>query len=220
MCGRFVQSQPASAYAKYFDVGTVVTESLSPSYNVAPTDEIYAVAEHDAQCQLRSFRWGLLPWFAKERKMAARAINARVETVNEKATFRDSFERRRCLIPADGFYQWERKAKGRSCSTRPSRSSERWSRRRPASSERRSAPYQPTNNRATSRIPATVAVSIDNRTLEESLGSERVGLILIGAQSAADRLESDSDPGVFGGILVVEVAGGDGGDGDQLVDRG
>ena len=56
--------------------------------------------------------------------------------------------------------------------------------------------------------------------LEESLGSERVGLILIRAQSAADRLESDSDPGVFGGVLVVEVAGGDGGDGDQLVDRG
>ena len=56
--------------------------------------------------------------------------------------------------------------------------------------------------------------------LEESLGSERVGLILIRAQAAADRLESDSDPGVFGGVLVVEVAGGDGGDGDQLVDRG
>ena len=56
--------------------------------------------------------------------------------------------------------------------------------------------------------------------LEESLGSERGGLILIRAQAAADRLESDPDPGVFGGILVVEVAGGDGGDGDQLVDRG
>ena len=65
-----------------------------------------------------------------------------------------------------------------------------------------------------------MAVSIDNRTCRESLGSERVGLILVGAQAAADRLESDSDPGVFGGVLVVEVAGGDGGDGDQLVDRG
>ena len=77
MCGRFVQSQPASAYAKYFGVDSVVTESLSPSFNVAPTDEIYAVAEHDAQRQLGSLRWGLLPWFAKERKMAAGAINAR-----------------------------------------------------------------------------------------------------------------------------------------------
>ena len=56
--------------------------------------------------------------------------------------------------------------------------------------------------------------------LEESLGSEGVGLILFGAQSAADRLESDSDPGVSGGVLIIEVAGGDGGDGDQLVDRG
>ena len=72
-----------------------------------------------------------------------------------------------------------------SCSTRPSLSSDRWWRRRPASSERRSAPYQPTNNRATSRIPATVAVSIDNRDLEESLPGERVGLILVGAQAAA-----------------------------------
>ena len=107
-----------------------------------------------------------------------------------------------------------------SCSTRPSLSSDRWWRPSPASSERRSAPYQPTNNRATSRIPATVAVSIDNRTCRESLGSERVGLILVGAQAAADRLERDSDPGVFGGVLIVEVAGGDGGDGDQLVDRG
>ena len=69
-------------------------EPLTPSFNVAPTEAIYAVAEHDAQCQLSSFRWGLLPWFAKDRKMAARAINARIETVNEKATFRDSFERR------------------------------------------------------------------------------------------------------------------------------
>ena len=65
------------------------------------------------RCVATRRRWGLLPWFAKDRKMAAGAINARVETVNEKATFRDSFERRRCLIPADGFYEWERKAKGK-----------------------------------------------------------------------------------------------------------
>ena len=113
MCGRFVQSQPASVYAEYFGVDSVVGEPLTPSFNVAPTDAIYAVAEHEAQRQLGSLRWGLLPWFAKDRKMAAGAINARVETVNEKATFRDSFERRRCLIPADGFYEWERKAKGK-----------------------------------------------------------------------------------------------------------
>ena len=107
-----------------------------------------------------------------------------------------------------------------SCSTRPSSSSDRWSRRRPASSERRSAPYQPTNNTATSRDPRNGGGVDCQQDLEESLGSERVGLILVGAQSSADRLESDSDPGVFGGVLVVEVAGGDGGDGDQLVDRG
>ncbi len=113
MCGRFVQAQPINVYADWFGVDAIATESLKTSYNVAPTDQVYAVAEHEGQRLLGSFRWGLLPWFAKDRKQAARAINARVETAAEKASFRDSFSRRRCLIPADGFYEWERKEKGK-----------------------------------------------------------------------------------------------------------
>ena len=113
MCGRFVQAQPINVYADWFGVSSIKTESLAASFNVAPTDEVYAVAHHDGERLLGTFRWGLLPWFAKDRKQAARAINARVETAAQKASFKDSFSRRRCIIPADGFYEWERKEKGK-----------------------------------------------------------------------------------------------------------
>ena len=102
MCGRFVQTQSAETYAEYFSVETVRTDPISPSWNVAPTDLVYAIAEHDAERQLGSFAWGLIPWWAKDRKIAAKHINARVETVSEKPAFRDSFKEKRCIIPADG----------------------------------------------------------------------------------------------------------------------
>jgi putative SOS response-associated peptidase YedK len=113
MCGRFVQAADPSVYATFFGVAEVVTEALQPSYNVAPTDAVYAVAEHDGVRQLGSFRWGLLPFWAKDRKMAARNINARSETVATKASFRESFARRRCLVPADGFYEWQQLERGK-----------------------------------------------------------------------------------------------------------
>lgn len=109
MCGRYALTQSPSAYADWFGVDVVKTEALAPNYNVAPTDPVYAVAEHDDERQLGTFRWGLLPWFAKDRRSAAKHINARIETVAEKASFKDSFARKRCLIPADGFYEWERR---------------------------------------------------------------------------------------------------------------
>ncbi len=113
MCGRFTQAEPPDVYAAYFDADAVVTEELAPSYNVAPTDPVYAVAEYDGRRLLGSFRWGLVPWFSKNRKSAARHINARMETVATKASFKDSLARRRCLIPADGFYEWERRPDGK-----------------------------------------------------------------------------------------------------------
>lgn len=113
MCGRFVQAHDASFYADAFAVETLRTDILPVSYNVAPTDRVYAIAEHDGERLLGAFRWGLIPWWAKDRKIAARNINARSETVAEKPTFRDSFAKRRCLIPADGFYEWQRKPKGK-----------------------------------------------------------------------------------------------------------
>jgi len=113
MCGRFVQSQAAEKYAEFLGVDEIRIDPLAPSYNVAPTDEVYAVAEHEGERLLGAFRWGLLPFWAKDRKMAARNINARSETAATKSSFKDSLAKRRCLIPADGFYEWQRKDKGK-----------------------------------------------------------------------------------------------------------
>jgi len=112
MCGRFVQAQDPAEYAEHFGAALSVTESLAPSWNVAPTNQIYAVAEHEDKRRLGTFRWGFIPWFAKDRKIGARLINARAETVHSKASFKDSLVNRRCLIPVDGFYEWERMESG------------------------------------------------------------------------------------------------------------
>lgn len=109
MCGRFALTQSPSIYADYFGVDAIKTEALAPNYNVAPTDEVYGVATQDSERQLGVFRWGLIPWYSKDRKVAARHINARIETVSTKASFKDSFARKRCIVPADGFFEWEPK---------------------------------------------------------------------------------------------------------------
>jgi putative SOS response-associated peptidase YedK len=113
MCGRFVQVEKPEFYAEHFGVEFVRTETLRPSWNVAPTTNVYAVASHDDERVLTSFRWGLIPSWAKDPKIGGRAINARSETAADKPMFRSSFTKRRCLIPVDGFYEWERKAKGK-----------------------------------------------------------------------------------------------------------
>jgi putative SOS response-associated peptidase YedK len=113
MCGRFVQVEKPEFYAEHFGVDFVRTETLRPSWNVAPTTSVYAVASHDDERVLTSFRWGLIPSWAKDPKIGSRAINARSETAAEKPMFRSSFAKRRCLIPIDGFYEWERKQKGK-----------------------------------------------------------------------------------------------------------
>lgn len=111
MCGRYVLAADASDYCEYFAVDRIETEALSPSYNVAPTDPVYAIAEWNEERLLGSMSWGFTPHWAPDRK--GMQINARLETVAGKAMFRDSFSRRRCLIPADGFYEWEPKDRGR-----------------------------------------------------------------------------------------------------------
>ncbi len=113
MCGRFVLSQRASVYADWFGAGVIKTEELAPNYNVAPTDLVYAVAEYQGDRIFGSFRWGFVKLFSNDRKTAARHINARVETVATKPSFKDSFTTKRCLVPADGFYEWQRMDKGK-----------------------------------------------------------------------------------------------------------
>ena len=112
MCGRFVQAQSAQSYAAHFGAMVSLDEQVKPSWNVAPTDRVYGIAEHEGSRLLGAFRWGLIPWFAKDAKVGSRHINARAETAASTATFRDSFARKRCLIPADGFYEWEKRESG------------------------------------------------------------------------------------------------------------
>jgi len=111
MCGRFSITGELDFYAEYFGIDDILTEPLGKSWNVAPTDPVYVIAERDGRRQLGSMRWGLVPHWAQDTKSIH--INARAETVATTPAFRDSFATRRCLIPADGFYEWEPPAEGR-----------------------------------------------------------------------------------------------------------
>lgn len=106
MCGRFVRSQSVPAIAEAFGVSEASCD-LGPSYNIAPTQKV-AVIITDGVKQLVPVRWGLVPSWAKDLSIGNRMINARAETITEKASFRTAFKKRRCLVVADGFYEWKR----------------------------------------------------------------------------------------------------------------
>lgn len=115
MCGRYVSSRRPEDLVEEFEVEQAeVPKSLPADYNVAPTKEVYAVLtrppskdkDRPAQRQLRVVTWGLVPSWAKDPAIGNRLINARVETVAEKPAFRRAFAARRCLLPADGYYEW------------------------------------------------------------------------------------------------------------------
>jgi putative SOS response-associated peptidase YedK len=105
MCGRFVQFSSLRTLEEYFNVQSGPTDIVA-NYNVAPTQKVLAVI-HGKQFQLEYFHWGLVPSWAKNLSGASRLINARAETVATKPSFRAAFKRRRCLILADGFYEWQ-----------------------------------------------------------------------------------------------------------------
>lgn len=107
MCGRFVAASDPDQLAAWFDVDDQRTDELPASYNVAPTMPVYAVTEHADRRYLVSFRWGLVPTWADDPKGGARMINARRESVADKPAYRTALRRRRCIIPADGFYEWQ-----------------------------------------------------------------------------------------------------------------
>ncbi|HEX6220272.1 MAG TPA: SOS response-associated peptidase [Acidimicrobiia bacterium] len=111
MCGRFSITSDLDFYAEYFGVDEVLTDPLEKSWNVAPTDPVYVIAERDGKRQLGSMKWGLVPHWANDTRSIH--INARAETAATSPAFRDSFSRKRCLIPADGFYEWEPPEEGR-----------------------------------------------------------------------------------------------------------
>ena len=107
MCGRFTLSHLAEAIASTFQLSTI--PAIKPRYNIAPTQLIPTILPTDTgDRQLRMLRWGLIPSWAKDPAIGAKLINARSETVAEKPSFRSAFRHRRCLVIADGFYEWQR----------------------------------------------------------------------------------------------------------------
>ncbi|MEL6327223.1 MAG: SOS response-associated peptidase [Cyanobacteria bacterium J06626_23] len=106
MCGRYTQTKSGEVLAKTFNL--VETPDVPPRYNIAPSQPILAVAAPEGARQLRAFQWGLVPSWSKDPTIGNRMINARAETVAEKPSFRAAFKRRRCLIVADGFYEWKK----------------------------------------------------------------------------------------------------------------
>ena len=113
MCGRYASSRPVDDLLVHFDVEEPPEEVLPPSWNVAPTDPVYVVLERHVRRSLRVVRWGLVPSWATDPKVGARFINARRETVADKPAFRTAYARRRCLVPADGYYEWQRTGTGK-----------------------------------------------------------------------------------------------------------
>ena len=107
MCGRYASSANPDDLVSHFRVEEPPEEVLPPSYNVAPTDPVYVVMERHEQRLLRVVRWGLVPSWAKDAKVGARFSTARRETVAEKPAFRAAYQRRRCLVPADGYFEWQ-----------------------------------------------------------------------------------------------------------------
>ncbi|MDN4174268.1 SOS response-associated peptidase [Nocardioides sp. SOB77] len=118
MCGRYASSRRAEDLVEEFDVDALrIAAPLEPDYNVAPTKDVYAVVERPpsgqvaeraegAERQLRVVRWGLVPSWAKDVSIGNRMINARMETVAEKPAYKRAFAKRRCLLPADGYFEW------------------------------------------------------------------------------------------------------------------
>lgn len=110
MCGRYTLTSPGEVVAEQFDLSAV--PEMLPRYNLAPTQEaaVVRVAAPGGPRALDVLRWGLIPAWAKDPAIGNRMINARAESAGEKPAYRDSFRRRRCLVPADGFYEWKRQA--------------------------------------------------------------------------------------------------------------
>jgi len=122
MCGRYAFFTPIEAVTRLFGVSEVHAHDLAPRYNIAPTQEVPIIRvspfleqdqAHAAVRELALARWGLVPFWAKDLSIGNRMINARGETVAQKPAFRAAFRKRRCLVPADGFFEWQKTASGK-----------------------------------------------------------------------------------------------------------
>jgi putative SOS response-associated peptidase YedK len=107
MCGRFVLLTDLRVITESFNIQNVAWE-YRPGSNISPGQQIAAVLRKDDQNSLVNFRWGLIPSWAKDPSIGYKMFNARAETIAEKPSFKNAFQKRRCLIPADGFYEWQK----------------------------------------------------------------------------------------------------------------
>jgi putative SOS response-associated peptidase YedK len=106
MCGRFVGFRSLDELKGFFPIDKAACEAIA-NYNVTPSQEILAIAKYEGENWLVKFHWGLVPFWAKDISIGNKMINARSESIAEKPSFRSAFKKRRCLIPADGFYEWK-----------------------------------------------------------------------------------------------------------------
>ncbi len=113
MCGRFTQKNEKETVEKEFEVNIGKDKLFRTSYNIAPTQIIGAIRVVEGVREYEDMKWGLIPSWSKDDSFASKLINARAETLSEKASFRDAYKKRRCLIPASGFYEWEKLADGK-----------------------------------------------------------------------------------------------------------
>jgi putative SOS response-associated peptidase YedK len=192
MCGRFTQRLSSSEFSRIFGAHDLV-ESAGEAYNVAPTQRVAVVVEREEERVLDAMRWGLVPGWAKSPAGGRHPINARAETVAASPLFRHSFRAKRCLIPADGFYEWQRLPDG----TRqphyiaapdgsPLAFAGLWS----AWSER------------TSEAPALLTCAILTTTPNESMAAIHDRMPVILSPEAWDRwLGRETDPGELQGLL-------------------
>jgi putative SOS response-associated peptidase YedK len=109
MCGRFARHSLSRELERYFNTHPSAFE-IQPNYNMAPTQERLVIGLQEYERHIRKRHWGLVPFWAKDISIGARMINARVETVASKPAFRAAFKQRRCLIPANGFFEWSGKS--------------------------------------------------------------------------------------------------------------
>lgn len=112
MCGRYTLKTPVSVLAERFEIEDSPS-SITPSYNIAPTQQVATVLAENGKRKLEMLHWGLIPSWAKDPEVGNRMINARAETVAEKPSYRKAFQERRCLILADGFYEWQKTDNGK-----------------------------------------------------------------------------------------------------------
>lgn len=108
MCGRFTLTVDPALLIEQFELGSPPPADLGPRYNIAPTQSVAVIANEDGPRTLELFKWGLIPSWAKDAKIGNSLINARAETLAEKPAFRTALKRRRCLVLADGFYEWQK----------------------------------------------------------------------------------------------------------------